>query len=96
MIEIKVHDFYKNISPEKYRDDLIGGLMGAEEYLFRIKDRKKHGFFPGNDKEFNQCVVRAKENILSYKRRIAFCKKYIGKNVTAYEVRLLEGRHDPN
>ena len=87
----KINDFYKNISPEKYRDDMIGGVMGAEEYLFRLKNRKKHGFFPGNDIEFEQCVKMAKERIKDYTKRVAFANKFVGKNTNAYNIRMLGG-----
>ncbi len=87
----KIHDFYKDISPENYRKDMLGGLMGAEGHLFSLRNSKARGLFPGSDAEFRLRVNRARVEIKEYIRRAGFAKKFIGKGVTAYDIRMAGG-----
>lgn len=88
---MKINDFYKYISPENYKKDMVGGLMGAEEVLFRLRNRRRLGVFPGNDIEFKASINRARAKIKDYIRRIDFSEQFIGKDVTAYDIRMAGG-----
>lgn len=84
-------DYWKEVSIEQYRKSMIGGIIGSEEYVLSLNLSKKYDFFPSNETDFKQRQIRAKAKVVEYKNRLIVSEKYIGTNLTAYEMLRLEG-----